>query len=112
MVETPFGYHVIKVEDRRQTPMGENREGFRMQARQQAQQKAVGTYVDSLKNSSSTANELLGGVNPLAGIVHGRAILAQTVQKVVIDNMKPADAAKWGAKELESVRKEHFSLVI
>jgi multiple sugar transport system substrate-binding protein len=69
-------------------------------------------YVDSLKNSSSTANELLGGVNPLAGIVHGRAILAQTVQKVVIDNMKPADAAKWGAKELESVRKEHISLVI
>ena len=28
------------------------------------------------------------------------------------DNMKPADAAKWGAKELESVRKEHISLVI
>jgi hypothetical protein len=26
--------------------------------------------------------------------------------------MKPADADKWGAKELESVRKEHFSLVI
>ncbi len=31
----------------------------------------------------STGNELLQGVNPLAGIVHGRSILAQTVQKVV-----------------------------
>ena len=28
------------------------------------------------------------GVNPLAGIVHGRSVLAQTVQKVVIDNME------------------------
>ena len=40
-------------------------------------------YVNSLPNSSSTGNELLQGVNPLAGIVHGRSILAQTVQKVV-----------------------------
>ena len=53
VVETPFGYHVIKVEDRRQTPMGENREGFRAQARQQAQQKAVGSYVDSLKKAAN-----------------------------------------------------------
>lgn len=53
VVETPFGYHVIKVEDRRQTPMGENREGFRTQARQQAQQKAVGTYVDSIKKAAN-----------------------------------------------------------
>lgn len=53
VVETPFGYHVIKVEDRRQTPMGENREGFRAQARQQAQQKAVGNYVDSLKKAAN-----------------------------------------------------------
>jgi hypothetical protein len=28
--------------------------------------------------------------------VHGRSILAETVQKVVIENMKAADAAKWG----------------
>ena len=53
VVETPFGYHVIKVEDRRQTPMGENREMFRQQAQQQAQQKAVGTFVDSLKKATN-----------------------------------------------------------
>ena len=35
-------------------------------------------YVESLKHGSNTGNELLQGVNPLAGIVHGRAILAQT----------------------------------
>jgi len=75
--------------------------------------KTIMTYYrDSLPHSSNTGNELRQGTNPLAGIVHGRSILAQTVQKVVIDNWKAADAAKWGAKELDAVRKEHLRLVI
>ncbi len=74
--------------------------------------RTVDTYFKtSLANSSSTANELLQGVNPLAGIVHGRSVLAQTVQKVVIDNMKPQDAAKWGAKELSDIRRENMRLL-
>ena len=74
--------------------------------------RTVDTYFrTSLANSSSTANELLQGVNPLAGIVHGRSVLAQTVQKVVIDNMKPQDAAKWGAKELSDIRRENIRLL-
>jgi len=68
-------------------------------------------YVHSLAHSSSTGNEMLKGVNPLAGVVHGRSILAQTVQKVVVDNWKAADAAKWGARELEQVRKENLRLL-
>ena len=69
-------------------------------------------YNTSVPHSSSTANELLKGVNPLAGIVHGRSILAETVQKVVLENVKAADAAKWGHAQLEQVRKEHIQLVI
>jgi len=73
--------------------------------------KTVDTYFkSSLVNSSSTANELLQGVNPLAGYVHGRSILAQTVQKVVIDNQTPQQAAKWGARELETIRRENARL--
>ena len=68
-------------------------------------------YVNSLAHSSSTGNEMLKGVNPLAGVVHGRSILAQTVQKVTVDNWKAADAAKWGARELEQVRKENLRLL-
>ena len=68
-------------------------------------------YVHSLAHSSSTANEMLKGINPLAGVVHGRSILAQTVQKVAVDNWKAADAAKWGARELEQVRKENLRLL-
>ncbi len=78
----------------------------------QSKSKTVDTYFKaSLAHSSSTANELLQGPNPLAGYVHGRSILAQTVQKVVIDNMKPEDAAKWGARELEAIRKENARLL-
>lgn len=78
----------------------------------QSKPKSVDTYFKtSLPNSSSTANELLQGVNPFAGYVHGRSILAQTVQKVVIDNMKPADAAKWGAGELAAIRRENIRLL-
>lgn len=77
-----------------------------------AKPRTVETYYrTSLEHSSSSANELLQGVNPLAGVVHGRSVLAQTVQKVVIDDMAPAEAAKWGARELETIRREHFRLL-
>ena len=52
VVETPFGYHVIKVEDRRQEPMGENRAMFREQMTMQRRQQAVNTYLDSLRARS------------------------------------------------------------
>jgi ABC-type glycerol-3-phosphate transport system substrate-binding protein len=79
----------------------------------ETKKRTIDTYYNtSMEHSSSTANELLQGVNPLAGIVHGRSILAETVQKVVIENMKAADAAKWGHGQLEQVRKEHINLVL
>ncbi|HEX2210188.1 MAG TPA: peptidylprolyl isomerase [Longimicrobium sp.] len=53
VVETPFGYHVIKVEDRRQQPLGDNREAFRDQLKSNARQTAVNAYVDSLKKVAS-----------------------------------------------------------
>jgi ABC-type glycerol-3-phosphate transport system substrate-binding protein len=79
----------------------------------QTKKKTILTYyVDALKYASNTGNELLEGINPLAGIVHGRLILAQTVQKVVIDNWSPKKAAQWGHAELQTVRKEHIRLLI
>ena len=79
----------------------------------ETKRRTIETYYNtSMQHSSSTANELLKGVNPLAGIVHGRSILAETVQKVVLENWKAADAAKWGHAQLEQVRKEHIQLVL
>ena len=69
-------------------------------------------FVDALKNAGNTGNELLKGINPLAGIVHGRLILAQTIQKIIIDKWSAKNAAKWAQAELEAIRKEHFRLIV
>ncbi|HEV2149392.1 MAG TPA: peptidylprolyl isomerase [Longimicrobiaceae bacterium] len=72
VVETPFGYHVIRVEDRRQTDLGEQREGFVRFLVQRAQQDAEKTYVDSLTKAAGVevrpgaakiARELAGQTN-------------------------------------------------
>lgn len=48
VVETPFGYHVIKVEERRQPELGDEREQFRRYLQQQAVQNAEREYLDEL----------------------------------------------------------------
>lgn len=75
--------------------------------------KSVETYFTGyVPNASSTGNELMRGANPLAGIAHGRSMWAQVVQRVLIDNMAPAEAAKWGAKQFEEIRRENIRLVV
>ncbi len=69
-------------------------------------------YVEALKNASNSGNELLEGVNPLAGIIHGRNILAQGIQKVLLDKWSARNAVKWVSGELESVRREHIRLLV
>jgi multiple sugar transport system substrate-binding protein len=69
-------------------------------------------YVEALKHASNSGNELLQGISPLAGIVHGRSILAQGIQLVIIDKKSPAEAVKWTHQQLEAVRREHIRLVI
>jgi peptidyl-prolyl cis-trans isomerase C len=48
VVESPFGYHVIRVDDRRQPQLTEEREEFRQFLVQNAQQEAETAYLDSL----------------------------------------------------------------
>ena len=69
-------------------------------------------YVEALKHASNSGNELLQGISPLAGIVHGRAIIAQGVQRMLIDKQPAKDAVKWTQQQLEQVRREHIRLVI
>lgn len=52
VVETPFGYHVIKLEDRRQPELGEQREDFRQFLMQRAWQEAETAYMDSLSQAA------------------------------------------------------------
>jgi hypothetical protein len=52
VVESPFGYHVIKVEEKRVQPIGEQKEPFRHWLAQHARQEAVQHYVDSLTTAA------------------------------------------------------------
>lgn len=69
-------------------------------------------YTEALKHASNSGNELLQGISPLAGIAHGRSILAQGIQRVIIDKQPAQDAVKWVHQQLEGVRREHIRLVI
>jgi hypothetical protein len=53
VVESPFGYHVIRVEERRQPEIGEERDRFRAFLVQQAEQEAETRYLDSLTNAAN-----------------------------------------------------------
>jgi multiple sugar transport system substrate-binding protein len=69
-------------------------------------------YTEALKNASNSGNELLQGISPLAGIVHGRAIIAQGVQRMLIEKQPAKDSVKWTHQQLEQLRREHIRLVI
>lgn len=55
VVESPFGYHVIRVEERRQPELGEQREEFRKYLVQRAGQNAEQAFVDSVAASGNLA---------------------------------------------------------
>jgi parvulin-like peptidyl-prolyl isomerase len=52
VVESPFGYHVIRVEERRQQDLGENRQAFRESLVQETRGRAMQAYIDSVKTAA------------------------------------------------------------
>ncbi|HSU16234.1 peptidylprolyl isomerase [Longimicrobium sp.] len=74
VVESPFGFHVIKVEERRQEPLGERKEQFRQYLVGKNRQTAVEHFADSL----SKANNL-----------HVETGAAQQVKEMAKNNDKP-----------------------
>jgi hypothetical protein len=63
VVETPFGYHVIKVEERREIPMGD-KAAFRKFVMSHARDLAVSRFVNKLRVSASL--EVQSGAENLA----------------------------------------------
>ncbi|HYH83059.1 MAG TPA: peptidylprolyl isomerase [Longimicrobium sp.] len=57
VVETAFGWHVIKVEDRRQRELGADKEQFRQFLVQRNQQAAAKRFVDSLSTAGAVKVE-------------------------------------------------------
>jgi hypothetical protein len=61
VVESPFGYHIIRVDDRRQPQLTDDREEFRQFLVQRAQQQAEGAYLNSL-NAAANVQVRPGGL--------------------------------------------------
>jgi hypothetical protein len=57
VVQSPFGYHVIKVEEKRSQPLGNNKEQFRQYLIQHSQQAGVQHFVDSLRTAANVKVE-------------------------------------------------------
>jgi hypothetical protein len=53
VVESPFGFHVIRLEDRRQPDIEPEREQFRQYLVQQAEEEAENRYIDSLTTAAN-----------------------------------------------------------
>jgi multiple sugar transport system substrate-binding protein len=47
-----------------------------------------------------------GRVFPAIGKISAQNLLAQVVQKVIVDRMAPADAVKWGQQQMEALTKK------
>ncbi|MDR0786836.1 MAG: peptidyl-prolyl cis-trans isomerase [Gemmatimonadota bacterium] len=52
VVESPFGYHIIRVEERRQSEVGDEKEPFRQYLIQKAVQQAELVYLDSMSTAA------------------------------------------------------------
>lgn len=55
--------------------------------------------------------ELRKGINPLAGVAHGRSVWAQVMQRVLLNNETPKQAADWGQRQFEEIRKDNARLL-
>ena len=49
--------------------------------------------------------------NPLAGIAHGRSTWAQVIQRVLLNNETPKQAADWGQRQFEEIRRDNVRLL-
>ncbi|MBW3630227.1 MAG: peptidylprolyl isomerase [Gemmatimonadetes bacterium] len=57
VIESPFGLHVIRLTERRQTEMGDQREQFRQYLVGRAHEEAETTYLDSISKSANVKLE-------------------------------------------------------
>lgn len=101
VVETPFGFHVIKVEDRRMPSFEEARQGFREEAKMQKQLDAEENYIKGLvgplkmqvaddaydvaRELATKPNEKLGGraANRALVTYQGGSVTAQEYQRAM-----------------------------
>lgn len=68
-------------------------------------------FKDFLPHACNSGFELRRGINPLAGIAHGRSVWAQVIQRVILNNETPQQAADWGQRQFEEIRRDNVRLL-
>lgn len=68
-------------------------------------------FVAAVPHECNTGLELKKGVNPLAGIAHGRSVWAQAVQRMILNNESPKAAVQWGHRQFEEIRRDNRRLI-
>ncbi|WP_144185621.1 ABC transporter substrate-binding protein [Elioraea rosea] len=68
-------------------------------------------FTESVPHQCNTGYELKKGINPLAGIAHGRSVWAQAVQRMLLNNETPRQAADWGQRQFEAIRSDNARLI-
>lgn len=68
-------------------------------------------FVAAVPHECNTGLELKKGVNPLAGIAHGRSVWAQAVQRMILNNDSPKAAVQWGHRQFEEIRRDNRRLI-
>jgi ABC-type glycerol-3-phosphate transport system substrate-binding protein len=62
-------------------------------------------------HACNSGHELKRGINPLAGLGHGRNVWSQVAQRILVNNEAPRAAVEWGHRQFEDIRRENRRLI-
>jgi multiple sugar transport system substrate-binding protein len=68
-------------------------------------------FTGFVPHACNSGHELKKGVNPLAGIAHGRNVWSQVGQRILVNNEAPRAAVEWGHKQFDDLRRENRRLL-
>jgi ABC-type glycerol-3-phosphate transport system substrate-binding protein len=68
-------------------------------------------FTGFVPHACNSGHELKKGINPLAGIAHGRNVWSQVAQRMLLNNETPRAAVEWGHKQFDDLRRENKRLL-
>jgi len=68
-------------------------------------------FTESVPHACNTGLEMKKGVNPLAGVAHGRSVWAQAVQRMLLNSEQPKAAVEWAHRQFDSIRRDSSRLI-
>jgi hypothetical protein len=78
----------------------------------QSKRRSVETiFTGYVPDACNTGHEQKKGVNPLAGIAHGRSVWAQVAQRMILNNESARAAVEWGHRQFDDIRRENRRLL-